>query len=263
MNDSSQDSGQSSKALDVIASQHCIASLAQEAATVRNHMLDLIKGSLKMVPVIGPSLVRLHRKMNHFKSSDYWDRRYRIGGNSGAGSYGRLAKFKAEFLNTFIREHQVSSVIEYGCGDRAQLDLARYPSYLGIDVSTKAVDICRTRFAGDESKRFMQLDGVTPDLVADLSLSLDVIYHLVEDSTFDAYMRLLFESARNFVIVYSSNVEEECSAKHVRHRQFTRWVEQNKPNWHLSLILKNRYPFDPEDPEQTSFADFYVYATNR
>jgi hypothetical protein len=39
----------------------------------------------------------------------------------------------------------------------------------------------------------------------DLELSLDVIYHLVEDEVFDAYMRSLFAHAGRFVVIYSSN----------------------------------------------------------
>ena len=156
---------------------------------------------------------------------------------------------------------QISSVIEYGSGDGAQLKLARYPSYLGVDISAKAVGMCRERFAGDTSKRFEQPDAVTKGTMADLSLSLDVIYHLAEDSVFNAYMQQLFESAQRFVIVYSSNTDQILPWKHVRHREFTSWVAQNKPEWRLQSTIKNAYPYDPADPEQTSFADFYVFAS--
>src|SRR5262249_52775171 len=68
-----------------------------------------------------------------FKSTgDYWDSRYRRGGNSGAGSYGRLAEFKAEAVNRFVRENHILSVVEFGCGDGAQLELAQYPRYTGM-----------------------------------------------------------------------------------------------------------------------------------
>ena len=89
-------------------------------------MLHFIKTWIKKLPIIGPLLVHLRR--DHFiSSSEYWDQRYRTGGNSGAGSYNRLAQFKASFLNTFVNTYQIASVIEYGCGDGAQLKLARYP----------------------------------------------------------------------------------------------------------------------------------------
>lgn len=219
-----------------------------------------VKTLLKNIPLIGPFLIRHRRRQEKFKNStEYWDRRYRKGGNSGAGSYNRLAEFKANFLNRFVDEHRIASVIEYGCGDGAQLKLAQYPNYIGVDISPKAVEMCRILFSGDTSKQFLQLDAGIPYPACDLSLSLDVVYHLVEDAMFDAYMRRLFESARRFVIVYSSNIDQEWTGKHVRHRHFTRWIEQNKPEWFLRFTLKNAYPYDSTDPDQTSFADFYVF----
>src|SRR6185437_10475742 len=103
-----------------------------------------VKGLLRSIPVIGPFLVRLRERQDKFRNSnEYWERRYRTGGTSGAGSYNRLAEFKANFLNKFVEEHQVVSVVEYGSGDGAQLKLARYPSYTGVDISRTAVEICR------------------------------------------------------------------------------------------------------------------------
>jgi hypothetical protein len=220
-----------------------------------------LKAFVGKVPLVGPFLGYLYKGPGYFKtSSDYWDRRYRAGGTSGSGSYNRLAEFKASVLNRFVVEHQITSLIEYGSGDGAQLTLALYPSYIGVDVSAKAVEMCRILFAGDGSKRFLESDAVPPGVVADLSLSLDVIYHLVEDSAYDAYMQRLFDSGRRFVIVYSSNMDQDWPRRHVRHRQFTHWIDQNRPEWYLHSSLKNAYPYDPADPEHTSFAEFYVFA---
>ena len=222
-------------------------------------LLNTVKSFIKNTPVIGPSLGHLYGKS--FKNSaDYWERRYKAGGNSGPGSYSRLAEFKADVLNRFVNQHQIHSVIEHGSGDGAQLKLARYPSYTGLDISARAVEMCRAIFANDPSKRFLQSDALTAGTKADLALSLDVIFHLVEDSAFDAYMRQLFASASRFVIVYSSNMESEGPAEHVRHRQFTNWIAQNKPEWRQESMTKNVYPWDPTDPDHTSFADFYVFA---
>jgi hypothetical protein len=223
------------------------------------HVINSVRTFIKDAPVIGPLLG--HLRGDTFKNSaDYWDRRYRKGGNSGAGSYSRLAEFKADFLNTFVAQNYIPSVIEFGSGDGAQLKLARYPSYTGVDVSAKAVEMCRATFANDSSKRFFQLDEAPRGIMADLSLSLDVIYHLVEDAVFHVYMQQLFDSARSFVVVYSSNMDREWPENHVRHRQFTRWVAENKQDWCLQSIFKNAYPYDPADSHRTSFADFYVFA---
>ncbi|NQU04581.1 MAG: hypothetical protein HQ568_00700, partial [Calditrichaeota bacterium] len=62
-------------------------------------------------------------------SEDYWKQRYKSGGNSGAGSYHKFAEFKADILNSFVRDKQIRTIIEYGCGDGNQLRLSEYPSY--------------------------------------------------------------------------------------------------------------------------------------
>lgn len=82
--------------------------------------------------------------------------------------------------------------------------------------------MCRSLFAQDPTKSFLHSDAVPEDLAAELSLSLDAIYYLVEDPVFESYMNCLFGSAQRFVIIYSSNVDQEWPASHVRHREFTR-----------------------------------------
>jgi hypothetical protein len=55
-------------------------------------------------------------------------------------------------------------------------------------------------------------------------------------------------------------MDQDWSRKHVRHRQFTRWIAGNKPEWGLRSVTRNPYPFDVADQRNTSFADFYVFA---
>ena len=117
----------------------------------------------------------------------------------------------------------------------------------------------RTAFRGDATKRFYHSSELPPSTRANLSLSLDVVYHLVEDETFDQYMHNLFEAADRFVIVYASNVDRKTPEPHVRHREFTHWVAANRPDFSLIQHIPNEFPFDARDPENTSFADFYVF----
>ena len=191
-------------------------------------------------------------------SADYWERRYSGGGTSGAGSVSRLARFKADFLNRFVANHEIRSVVEFGCGDGTQLTLAEYPDYLGLDTAPSAIALCRKRFSGDLTKQFELVDH-DPGR-RDLALSLDVIYHLVEDDVFDTYMRHLFSASDRFVILYSSNSAESTPEPHIRHRVFTDWIEVNRPEWKLYSVTPNAYQLNPRDPDNTSFADFYVYS---
>lgn len=196
-----------------------------------------------------------------FSSRDYWEQRYRSGGNSGAGSYDELAEYKAGFLNKLVKDHNVHTVMEFGCGDGNQLTLAEYPRYVGYDVSATAVELCRNRFRDDPTKSFALVDDHQGQR-ADLAMSLDVLYHLVEDAVFESYMQKLFAAGDKLVVVYSSNVDEARPNPHVRHRKFTAWVERCCPNWTLIHEEQNPIPYDPET-NTGSHAGFFVYAPRR
>lgn len=195
-----------------------------------------------------------------FSSARYWESRYARGGNSGAGSYGRLALFKASVLNTFVAENAVRKVVELGCGDGNQLRLANYPRYVGYDISQSAIDRCSQIFQNDNSKQFLLLTS-HPVERGDLTISLDVIFHLVEDDIFERYMCMLFNAAIGHVIIYSSNTAENApdQSPHVRHRAFSSWISVNRPEWKLQNKITNPFPYDG-DGENTSFADFYIYS---
>lgn len=85
----------------------------------------------------------------------------------------------------------IGSVVKYGSGDDNQLTLTHFSHYTGFDISSIAIEICQNAFANDDTKCFKSFDDYNNE-TAELSLSLDVIYHLVEDAIFEEYMlRLL------------------------------------------------------------------------
>ena len=194
-----------------------------------------------------------------FSSAAYWEGRYRAGGHSGAGSYGRLAAFKADFLNALVRDNAIASAIEFGCGDGNQLALLEVADYVGLDVAPAAVARCRARFAGHPGRAFRSMDSLAGLNATELGLSLDVVYHLVEDAVFAGYMEALFSHAWRFVVIYASDVEAQWSSQHVRHRRFSAHVARHFPEWRLAAVVPNIYPYDPAQPQETSFAAFHVY----
>lgn len=224
--------------------------------------LEIVKQIIKRIPILGSFASWFYAKLFSRKfhgSKEYWIERYAMGGNSGSGSYNRQAEFKAELLNKFISEHKINKVLEYGCGDGNQLKMAKYEQYLGFDISKEAIDTCKKIFHDDKTKDFKLMMKYACER-ADLALSLDVIYHLVEDNVFASYMERLFSSADRFVIIYSSDTDEheKSQAPHVRHRNFTRWVEDNIDGWELIQHIPNKYPYK-ESYQTESFADFYIY----
>jgi SAM-dependent methyltransferase len=192
-------------------------------------------------------------------SGIYWEQRYAQGGNSGVGSYGKFAEFKAEQLNSFVAQHGVHTVIEFGCGDGNQLSLAKYRSFTGFDVSEAAITLCKRRFAPDKTKTFKLLHEYGSE-TADLTLSLDVLYHLVEDEVFDSHMRTLFLASNRYVAIYSSDSSDDAGANlpHVRHRNFTNWIDKNLAEWKLLYHIPNRLPYKG-DYKTGSWADLFIY----
>ncbi len=201
----------------------------------------------------------------NFRSSEYWEKRYQKGGNSGAGSYGRLSEFKAKVINGFAAEHNVRSVIEFGCGDGNQLGLFKIPHYTGLDVSSKSVQTCIGLYGHDDSKSFFKYEpacfrDTLRILHADATMSLDVVYHLIEDEVYEKYMTDLFGCADRYVIIYASNTDEQTryQAQHVKHRKFTDWVEANQPSWSLKQVIENEYTLK-DNSIQESFAHFFIF----
>jgi SAM-dependent methyltransferase len=224
-------------------------------------LLQSVKHLVRRSPRLTRALGTAYRLLSGpFQGSqEYWIKRYAKGGNSGPGSYSDLAKFKARVLNELVREKHIASVIEFGCGDGNQLTIAEYPRYTGYDVSPVAVERCRARFSGDATKSFGLL-GDYAGQVADLAMSLDVIYHLVEDAVFEAHMRTVFGAATRHVVVYSTNRDapDDAGQAHVRHRRFSDFVERELPTWKLVRTEQQPNAYSG-DITSSSLAEFFFF----
>ena len=216
-------------------------------------LVDRLKALAVRTPLVSTA-VRAWTALSFRGSRAYWERRYHRRGTSGLGSRGRLAREKAATINDLIVEHAVDSVVDFGCGDGFVAGLLRCPQYIGLDVSETAITRCRAQFDRDESRVFHVYDPATHNSLApyltEMALSLDVIYHLTEEEAFRLYMRHLFDSAQRFVLIYSTAQEQPTVVAHVRHRDFRRWIADNRPDWELASTI--------ELPGHT--CDFNLYA---
>ncbi|WP_215226786.1 class I SAM-dependent methyltransferase [Echinicola shivajiensis] len=210
---------------------------------------------IKIIKVLVWGKHLLLRK-NKFNSSNYWEERYKKGGNSGSGSYGNLALYKAEVLNEFVEDNNIKDVIEFGCGDGNQLRYYSFPKYIGFDVSDTAIEKCELFFSFDNAKKFKNINDYNFEK-AELTISVEVLFHLIEDNIYNEYMNRLFDSSLKYVIIFSSNKNDNSTPIHVKHRVFTEWVIENKPSFKLIKIIKNKYGIE-NDPNY-SFSDFYIF----
>lgn len=217
----------------------------------------------------------------------HWEENYAYGGTSGEGSAGVEAKWKANVLNEFIEQQGISSCVELGTGDGVTLSLTTgHKKYTGYDVSATIVRNLNEKFNGDQTKEFIHYDGkliqAEKTKQAQMALSMEVLFHLVEDEVFETYLQNLFSLGKDYVVVMSSNCEEDIRLKgalesimqdsheegsvrvrnslctdpsqHVRHRAFLgRILEQERfKNWALMDFVPQKYP-------GLCFSDFYFF----
>ena len=132
---------------------------------------------------------RLHRRYSGMSVGDVFSEIYaqdQWGGNkdsefrSGTGSLDIHTERYCEFINSFIRNHKVRTVVDVGCGDfLVGRKIARPEiSYIGLDVVENLIAHNERTFAADHI-RFQHGDltsGSLPD--ADLCLIRQVLQHL-------------------------------------------------------------------------------------
>lgn len=200
----------------------------------------------------------LRKLLKPFRSGKYWEQRYMEGGDSGAGSFGKLAAYKSDYINNLVREFSIESVVEWGCGNGQQLKSFNISDYTGIDISPTAIAQCQEQFAQDADKRFLELKQAG-DVEAELSMSLDVLYHLIEDKAYHKHLKQVFDSAQKYVLIYSCDLEGGSYGVHVKPRKFTRDVERGFPAWRLMRHEVNPFPLDELGPKEGSWSDFYLF----
>lgn len=196
-----------------------------------------------------------------FSSLAYWRNRYAKGQNSGSGSYGQVADFKAQVLNTFIKENEISRCIEFGCGDGNQLGLLNIPSYLGFDVAPGAIELCIEKYRDDVSKSFVLYDPkyfVNKSFIeAELTLSMDVILHLIEEEIYSEYMTALFDASSKYVAIFTTATDKQPAkmAPHNRFRDHRPWIGKFAASFReINSVLT---PHELGYPEGTGF---YFYS---
>lgn len=106
------------------------------------------------------------------------------GHGSGEGSAPKHTRGYVQFLQAFLKRHQVRSVVDMGCGD---WQFSRYVDwtgiqYLGFDLVRSVIDSNQKRFAKPDIQ-FKCYDGDFSQLpTADLLLVKDVLQHLSNEN---------------------------------------------------------------------------------
>ena len=102
------------------------------------------------------------------------------GEGSGGGSSIESTVLYREYLQKFLKEKNISSVIDYGCGDWQSSHLINFDGieYLGIDCVDSVIDNNTIKYSKDniKFKVLYQLEEFF-DYKADLLILKDIIQH--------------------------------------------------------------------------------------
>ena len=190
-------------------------------------------------------------------SQEYWEERYYYGGNSGRGSYGEEAKIKSDFLNDTVLNYNIENIVDIGCGDGNNLTYFNAINYYGIDLSKTIIKKNKIKFIDDKSKKFYFFENNQEDILKDINqginkvntiiLSFDVIFHLVEDETYNDHLNLINAIDASYCLVASSdmNISYNSQVPHVRHRNYSK--DMLLKGW--ELIVSRRIQDCPDNRE--------------
>lgn len=194
-------------------------------------------------------------KQIEYTPAGYWERRYRDGRTSGAGSEGDEGAYKAAYLSQFIADHDVKTVVDWGCGDGQVLELVDLhdAQYIGVDISPLMI----ARLRNDEAfpgprYLFHTIESFSTGTRTqlELALSFDVLFHFPDDRDYGEYLLRLFQSAEKYVMIYATNYAGGRTARHVYRREFTPDIAELFPDWELTTV---------ETPLREGLASFFVY----
>ena len=177
---------------------------------------------------------------NPFKSSkDYWEKWYKKNRDLISPEQLNSTEYKTQVVNDWLKHYNIDSVIDLGCGIGNYIDVFNGFNYMGYDVSETAIKICQNKYGNEQSKTFKVIEKIVNEK-SNMTMSIDVIYYLVEDDVFVKYMNNLFNSSQRYVMIYSTNHNHYNDLiPHIKHRQFTDWVKKHKKEFVMINHLKN------------------------
>ena len=145
---------------------------------------------------------------------EYWNARYKNGGNSGYGSYDAQLNKKLGWLSGL----DVKTISEIGCGDmNFAINLLRlYPgaNYNGQDISEFIIERNKTLYP---QYNFVREADNLP--MADLLLCIDVTFHIIEDGDYAKLLDQIEEKWEKYLAITAYERDEEMT-NHVRIRSF-------------------------------------------
>lgn len=131
---------------------------------------------------------------------NYWENRYRQGGNSGKGSRGKHREWKWSILNKYIPN--IDNVIDVGCGDIAFMEGRDIKNYTGIDISQTMVDR-NIKLKPEWNFILSSADVKINGLNGDVAFCHDMLFHIMDDDVYDKILLNLIDYSNEYISIFT------------------------------------------------------------
>jgi len=154
---------------------------------------------------------------------EYWEKRYYLGGNSGAGSYGKEVSDKIDIIVDLVKKNNIKTILDVGCGDFnfGSILLPKIPGvkYKGLDISPQIIATNKLLHKGAEFEVFDWQNEK-----ADLVICMDVLFHIIEDEDYEKLAKYLKKAhKKNLVVSQMGGFEKlPALAPHVNPRKMNK-----------------------------------------
>lgn len=125
---------------------------------------------------------RLTNTFNRIYAEGVWGRDVSGKGTSGTGSTLEITREYRAYVEDFMKNEGVRSVVDAGCGDWTFSSAINWGdvSYLGVDIASDVIAAVRDKH--EKGRITFQVGDITDELpAADLLISKDVLQHLSND----------------------------------------------------------------------------------
>jgi len=155
----------------------------------------------------------------------YASHEWRGGSLSGPGSDPERTLEFRNFLEEFIEEKRIRSIVDFGCGDWAYARLVNWglARYTGIDLVESVIERNRCLYGSDKVSFMLRTSADTPLPPADLFIAKEVLQHLPS-----AEILSILSLASNYP--YCIFVNDIAHERRAGWQRGWRWVQPSEMN---------------------------------
>lgn len=188
-------------------------------------------------------------------SKEIWKNR---AANSGLGSRGARANYKADYISNFVKENKIDKIIDFGCGDLIVAKDIEVGNYVGVDIVDHKLPPKEEIKPNSFKVIVSSFDEFDENETSQLVINLDMLYHILENESkyLEDTIETLYNASEEFIIIYAQD-SFRSDIKWSGHMFNSPWRQILENNYKVELV-KQEDEFEFGSPIHSD-AVFFVY----